>query len=309
MALLFKTDIDRGAAWAQAFAKHAPDLELRQWPEIGDPADIEYVLVWAPPEGVLNRLPNLKAIFSVGAGIDHLMAAGELPEGIPIVRMVEPGLTAGMTEFVVMSTLMLHRFMLEYRAQQSAHRWEEINQIPTAQRRVGVLGLGTLGQESARVLSSFGFPVAGWSRNRKNLPGIESFAGQSELSAFLSRSDILVCLLPLTPETESILNRQTLAELPRGALLVSAGRGRQVDEDALLDAMDSGQIGGAVLDVFRQEPLPKESPFWDHPKVILTPHVASMTNPETAVLAVLDNVARIKKGEAPSHTVDPKQGY
>ncbi|MET4806966.1 glyoxylate/hydroxypyruvate reductase A [Limibacillus sp. MBR-115] len=309
MALLFKTDIDRGTAWAQAFAKHAPELELRQWPEIGNPDDIEYVLVWAPPEGVLSRLPNLKAIFSVGAGIDHLMAAGELPEGIPIVRMVEPGLTAGMTEFVVMASLMLHRFMLEYRSQQTAHHWEEINQIPTGQRRVGILGLGTLGQESARVLSTFGFPVAGWSRTRKEIPGVDSFAGETELKAFLSRSDLLVCLLPLTPETESILNRETLAQLPKGALLVSVGRGRQVDEDALLEALDSGQIGGAVLDVFRQEPLPAESPFWDHPKVILTPHVASMTNPETAVLAVLDNIARIKKGDAPSHTVDLKRGY
>lgn len=309
MALLLKTDIERGNAWHRAFAEHMPELEVRTWPEVGAPADIDYALVWQPPRGELRGYPNLKAIFSIGAGIDHLASDRELPDGVPIVRMVEPGLTAGMTEFVVMSVLFHHRFMLDYAVQQRERAWREIPQIPTSRRRVGIMGLGVLGGDAADRLVGFGFPVAGWSRTPKHLPGVEGFHGADGLVPFLNRSDILVCLLPLTPETEGILNARTLPALPRGAALISLGRGGHTVESDLLAALESGRIGGATLDVFQNEPLPADSPLWSHPRVVVTPHIASMTIPETAVEAVVANIRRIQAGRPPEHAVDLRRGY
>ncbi len=201
--------------------------------------------------------------------------------------MVEPGLTAGMNEFVILSVLTHHRFMLDYAVQQRAKVWREIPQIPTSQRTVGILGLGVLGGEAADKIAALGFDVAGWSRRPKERPGISSFFGEDGLQPFLARSQILVCMLPLTAETEGILNARTFAALPRGAALISIGRGAHVVESDLLAALESGQIGGATLDVFRDEPLPPECPFWTHPRIILTPHVASMTIPDSAAAAVL----------------------
>lgn len=309
MTLLLKTDIERGDAWHRAFAELLPDMPVRNWSDPGDPEAIEYALVWQPERGGLRRFPKLKAIFSIGAGIDHLSGDMDLPEGVPVVRMVEPGLTAGMVEFVVMSVLHHHRFMLEYAARQREGRWREIAQIPAARRRVGVLGLGVLGGACAEALAGFGFPLAGWSRRPKDLPGVESFHGAEGLTPFLNRSDILVSLLPLTAETEGILNAETLAALPRGAAIVSVGRGRHIVEADLLAALDSGQIGGATLDVFHQEPLPPESPFWRHPRVVVTPHVASMTIAETAAEAVVANIRRMQAGQPPLHVVDLSRGY
>jgi len=309
MALIFKTDIERGGAWRAAFAKQLPDVELRLWPEVGAAEEIEYAVVWQPPAGFLASLPKLKAVFSIGAGIDHLLADPELPRGVPIIRMVEPGLTVGMTQFVTMACLMLHRSMILYRNQQSARHWEEISQEPPENRRIGILGLGHLGGEAAKALRGFGFPVSGWSRSRKQIEGVASYAGEAELPEFLSRSNILVSLLPLTPQTENMIDAKLLAGLPEGASFVSAGRGLQVVEEDLLDALDSGRLSGAILDVFREEPLPKESRFWDHPKVIVLPHVASMTNPATAVGSIVENIRRIQRGAAPLHQVDLEKGY
>ncbi|RMD64386.1 MAG: glyoxylate/hydroxypyruvate reductase A [Alphaproteobacteria bacterium] len=286
-----------------------PELELREWDQPGNPEDIEYALIWAPPRGALRRFPNLRAIFSIGAGIDHLASDPDLPPGVPVVRMVEPGLTAGMSEFVVMSVLYHHRFMIEYAQQQRAHVWREIEQIPARRRRVGIMGLGVLGGDAADKLCGFGFDVAGWSRSAKTRPGVTSFHGPGGLVPFLNRTDILVCLLPLTAQTEDILNAETLAALPRGAAVISVGRGRQVVEEDLLAALDSDHLSGATLDVFRTEPLPPDSPFWDHPKVVVTPHIASMTIAETAAEAVVENIRRIEAGQPPLHVVDLARGY
>ena len=309
MALLFKGDIDRGGSWERALAARAPDIELRSWPELGDPAEIDYALVWEPPAGLLASLPNLKIIFSIGAGIDHLRSDPKLPPEVPIIRMVEPGLTNGMTEFVVMSVLYHHRFMLDYLAQQRAREWREISQIGPAARRIGIMGLGVLGQDAAARLLDFGFPVAGWSRSAKEVPGVTGFAGQEGLLPFLQQSDILVCLLPSTPETQGLLNAETLAALPRGAAVINAGRGSLIVLDDLLAALDSGQIGGATLDVFPEEPLPAASPLWDHPRIVLTPHIASMTIPESAAAAVIAQIRRFEAGQPLEHVVDFKRGY
>ena len=309
MALLFKSDIDRGDSWRRVLLELEPGLDLREWPEIGDPNDIEYALVWKPPQGELKTYPNLKAIFSLGAGIDHLASDPELPQGVPVVRMVEPGLTAGMTEFVIMSVLYHHRFMLDYAAQARAHQWREIDQVPAWERRVGIMGLGVLGGDAAEALVGLRFDVAGWSGSPKDLPGVTSFHGADGFLPFLNRSDILVCLLPLTPETTDILDARAFAALPKGAALISVGRGPQVVEEDLLAALDSGHLDGATLDVFREEPLPADSPFWDHPRVVVIPHVASMTIARGACEFVIDNIRRFEAGQPLRHVVDLDKGY
>ncbi|MFQ6016682.1 MAG: 2-hydroxyacid dehydrogenase [Kiloniellaceae bacterium] len=309
MALLFKTDIDRGDAWQKALRAADPALEVRDWPDVGDPNDIEFALVWQPEKGELKRYPNLKAIFSIGAGIDHLSSDPELPDNVPVVRMVEPGLTAGMVEFVLMSVLYHHRFMLDYARQQRDRLWREIDQVPAWRRKVGIMGLGVLGRACADKLVDLGFDVAGWSRRPKERPGVATFHGRDGLTGFLERTEILVCLLPLTPETEGILNARTFAALPKGAALISVGRGGHMVEEDLLDALESGRIGGATLDVFRAEPLPPGHPFWSHPRVVVTPHIASMTIAESAARAVVDNIRRLRAGRPLEHVVDLEQGY
>ena len=309
MALLFKSDLDRAGDWERSLMACDPALDLRVWPEAGDPADIDYALVWAPPPGALKRFPNLKVIFSVGAGIDHLKSDPELPTNVPVVRMVEPGLTAGMSEFVVMSVLYHHRFMLDYAEQRQRRHWAEISQVSTGRRRVGIMGLGVLGRDAAEKLRPFGFPLAGWSRTAKDVPGVTCYYGEEGLRSFLAASDILVCLLPLTRDTEGILKAETFAALPRGAAVINVARGGHLVEAELIPALDSGQLSGATLDVFREEPLPADHPFWRHPRIVVTPHVAAMTIPETAARAVFANIRRFEAGEALTDVVDFARGY
>ena len=312
--LLFKSDLDRADLWTRALQKHQPDLEVAVWPQgaaapDGDPAAIDYALVWKPPVGVLRTLPNLKAIFSLGAGIDHIFRDPELPEGVPVVRLVERGLTAGMTEYVVMQVLYHHRRMLDYRAQQQARVWEELPFVAPWDRRVGILGLGQLGRDAAEKLASLRLDVAGWSRTPKDIPGVASFHGEAGLEAFLARTQILVCLLPLTEETRGLLNAELFARLPQGASVINVGRGDHLVAADLLAALESGQIDSATLDVFPEEPLSVESPLWSHERVIVTPHVASITIPETAAEAIVENIRRIEAGKAPLNAVDRKRGY
>lgn len=309
MAILFKSDVSWSGAWEEAFRACDPDLELRAWPEVGDPDDIEFALVWQMPHGALKRLPNLKVIFSVGAGFDHLTADPDLPRHLPIVRMVEPGLTNGMSEYVVMSVLHHHRFLIDLLQQQRDTVWQEVAPVPAWHRTVGIMGLGVMGSDAAAKLQPFDFKLVGWSRTAKNLPGVTSFHGPEGLTPFLAQSEILVCLLPATPETEGIINSKTLAALPAGAGVINAARGSHVVEDDLLAALDSGHISGATLDVCRQEPLPPEHRFWRHPRVILTPHVASLTIPETAAREVCDNIRRFRSGEPLKNLVDLDRGY
>ncbi|WP_282605880.1 glyoxylate/hydroxypyruvate reductase A [Pelagibius sp. Alg239-R121] len=309
MALLFKSDVDRAEVWQDAIATLLPELEFRNWPEVGDPAEIEYALVWHPPRGELAKLPNLKAIFSLGAGIDHLASDPDLPKDVPVVRMVDQSLTLGMTEFVVMSVLRHHRRIHDYELQQRQKTWEQ-HVTPLAwQRKVGILGLGVLGSDAADKLNYLGFDVAGWSRSEKNVPGVTSFSGEEGLRPFLERSEILVCLLPLTENTKGILNAETLALLPRGAYLVNAGRGQHMVPGDVLAALNSGQLAAATLDVFPEEPLPQDSPFWDHPKVLVTPHGASITSPITAAEALAESIKCLREGQPLQNVVDFDRGY
>ena len=309
MALLFRSTVDSAARWRAQLTRLTQELEVRVWPEIGDPAAIDYALVWRPEPGFLASLPNLKLILSLGAGVDHLLGDPRLPLHLPILRLVDPHMTDAMSEYVVLQVLRLHRRDLDYRNQQGAGVWRELDQQNAGQRRVGILGLGELGQDAAKKLKALGFDVAGWSRSEKAVEGVRSYAGAAGLAPLLGRSEIIVCLLPLTAETEGILNKRTLALLPKGAALVNAARGAQLVEEDLLAALASGQISAAVLDVFREEPLPVDHSFWHHPRVVVTPHIAAFTNPATASPIILDNIRRFEEGRPLLNRVDPARGY
>src|SRR6516165_6406930 len=216
MALLFRSTVDSAARWRAQLTWLTQELDIRVWPDVGDPADIDYALVWRPEPGFLASLPNLKLILSLGAGVDHLLGDPQLPRHLPIVRLVDPHMTDAMSEYVVLQVLRLHRRDLDYRAQQEAGLWHELDQQNAVKRRVGILGLGELGRDAAKKLRALGFDVAGWSRGERTVPGVASYAGANGLPQLLGRSEILVCLLPLTAETEGILNGSTLALLPGG---------------------------------------------------------------------------------------------
>lgn len=310
MTVLFQSHGDDPELWRKALQQHLPDEEIRVYPdELGDPAEIDYAVAWKPPRGMLKTLPNLKAIFSLGAGVDHLASDPDLPRGVPVARMVDEGLTIGMTEFVTLSVLRHHRRLREYQELQKQHRWEELPVPVAPKRRVGIMGLGQLGADAARALVGLRFDVAGWARSPKQVEGVEVYSGERGMGPFLVRTDILVCLLPLTEETRGILNRHTMGELPRGACVVNVARGGHLVEDDLLELLKTGQIAEATLDVTAREPLPEVHPFWDHPRIQITPHVAAITPPETAAEVIAQNIARMKRGEAPFPIVDFDKGY
>ena len=308
MALMFLSPDDPAEAWRDVLLAALPELDFRIWPDIGDPAEIDLALVWRPPQGELARYPNLRAILSLGAGIDGLLAQRGLPD-VPIARMVDPSLTRTMTEYVLLAVLRHHRQFDRYEREQRATRWSYAFPPQAADRRVGVMGLGVLGATAALTLANHGFPVAGWSRTAKQLPGIESFAGEQRLGHFLARTDILVCLLPLTRDTAGILDARTFAGLPRGAFLINVARGAHLVEADLIAALDSGQLAGATLDVFGEEPLPPGNPLWRHPKVLITPHVASYSLPATGAEGVVENIRRARAGQTLLHQVDRARGY
>lgn len=308
MTVLYKANMVRGAEWATFFAARAPDLPFRLWPDIGDPRDVRYLVAWVPPDDIATTFPNLELVFSVGAGVDQFDAT-KLPAHLPLVRMLEPSIAETMVEYVTMAVLGLHRDLLQFINQQKAQVWREIRITPAKRRRVGVMGLGQLGQAVLERLKAFEFPLLGWNRSPREIAGVACYAGTDTLPNFLARSDILVCLLPLTDETRGILNADLFARLPRGAGLVNVGRGSHLVEADLLAALDSGVLSGAVLDVTDPEPLPAGHPFWSHPRILLTPHNASMTSPDTAVDFVLDVIARHRRGEDLPGLVDRTRGY
>ena len=310
MKLMFLSDIDRMESWRESLTAKLPELEFVAWPdEIGDPASIDYALVWKPPTGELAKYSNLKAILSLGAGIDHLSSDPELPRNIPVVRLVDRCLTQGMTEYILYWVIHYHRRMGDYAEIMAVGKWRQFMQRDSHLRRVGLLGLGELGSDAAAKLAMLEFDVAGWSRSPKDLPGVTSYHGADDLDAFLARTEILICLLPMTDGTRGIINNNLLAKLPAGAFIINAARGGHVVDDDLLAALDSGHIAAATLDVFHTEPLPADHPFWSHPKVTVTPHIASMTVPHSAVDYIADNIRRIERGETPLNVVNMDVGY
>ena len=316
MALLFKpyrTAEGKGddpVAWTNYIHQGMPDLEVRLWPEVGDPADIEFALVWNPERGDLHRYPNLKAIFGLGAGVDDLMnPAVDLPAHVPLARLVEPSLAQQMSEYVVYAVLHFHRGMPEFAELRRQKRWESVVIPDTPERRVGVMGIGVIGGVAASRVRALGFDVLGWSRTPKDLEGIRCFHGFDGLTPFLNQTDILVCVLPMTESTAGIINARNLAALPEGAYVVNIARGGHVVDEDLLAALDSGHIAGAALDCFHQEPLPDDHPYWNHPKVLLTPHAAAEGVVSSMAAQIVENMQRARDGRPLLGLVDRKAGY
>jgi len=300
--------------WKSRFDEVCRDRRVLLLPDMAfDPAEIHYAAVWKPRQGELAAFPNLRVIFNLGAGVDALMADSSLPK-VPLVRVAVGDLTHRMTEYVVLHVLMHHRQELYLRACQREKRWEPRTQWPASAISVGIMGLGVLGSDAAEALGRLGFRVSGWSRNPKQIDGIECFHGQAQFEPFLQRTDILVCLLPLTPDTRQVLNRGLFSKLnrnsPMGApVLINAGRGGLQDEADILECLGDGTLGAASLDVFAVEPLPADSPFWTHPRVVLTPHNAADTDPDEISKYVARQIERFEAGERLENVVDPARGY
>ncbi|WP_027349830.1 2-hydroxyacid dehydrogenase [Halotalea alkalilenta] len=308
MVLLYKGDIERGREWRALFARHAADIEVRLWPDVGDPNEIRYLLAWMPPEDIAERFPALEAVFATSAGVDQFDIT-RLPAKLPLVRMLDPGIEQGMREYASFATLYLHRLIPFYQRQQTQRRWSPQRLVPAARRRVGIMGLGRLGASVAEQLRGLGFSVRGWSRSPRELEGVHCYAGEQALPEFLADTDILICLLPLTDATRGILDARLFRALPEGAALINMGRGAHLVEDDLIEALDSGRLSGAVLDVLNEEPPPDDHPFWAREEILLTPHIAAMTLPDSAFPVLLDNLRRHQRGEPMRGTVDRGSGY
>lgn len=297
--------------WQRHFAEFAPGLEVRWWNDAGvAPDKVDFVLVWDPEVGRLAGWPNLKVIFGSGAGVDAITADPALPQHLPLVRMAPDGATQRMGEFICWAALSLLKDARRMALNQAQARWKDFEPERTAaETPVGIMGLGNMGSRAGAMLQGLGFPVRGWSRRREDLPGVACFAGAAELDAFLAETRILVCLLPATVETRGILAAPLLAKLPQGAGLVNAGRGSHQKLEDIIAALDAGQLGGAVLDVFETEPLPAESPAWAHPKIIVTPHVASLPNRRERAQYVARAIADFTAGRPLPNVYDHARGY
>jgi glyoxylate/hydroxypyruvate reductase A len=300
--LLFASTLEPAERWLPLLEHALPRDRLFTEPR----ADIDIALVGKPPQGTFGQLPNLKLVQSLWMGVEKLLADPELPAQVPLARMVDPGMVAAMSETVLAHVLDWHRHFWHYRQRQAAKVWKHRRQYMAQDRTIGILGLGELGGDAARKLLALGFNVCGWSRRPKTLAGVHC---STDLGEVLSRSDAVVCLLPLTAQTKDILNRSSMAKIRAGGCVINVARGAHVVVPDLLAALDSRHLARAYLDVFDEEPLPADSPLWTHPGVTVTPHIAALTEPRTALATVVENVERLRRGEAPLHLVDRSAGY
>lgn len=307
-AILHVGPEERGQLWKAEFQRSLPEVEFRNWPDLGDPADIRYLVAWKLTDELIASLPALEVLFSIGAGVDQLDLA-RVPGHVRIVRMIEPGITTTMAQYVAAAALALHREFSFYREAQARGEWSPRPTLLCEERSVGVMGLGELGKASLAMLAPLGLRLRGWNRSERLIDGVQCFAGAGELDAFLAGTDILVCLLPLTDETRGILSASLFAKLPTGARLINAARGGHLIEADLLAALETGQLSAAVLDVAQVEPLPTDHPFRSDPRVLVTPHVAGVTRIETAVHSLIENVRGDLAGEALPGEVDRNRGY
>lgn len=315
MNLLFHTAASNSAEWLAALFRALPAARVHAWPAAPDatPArgspGIDYALLWKPPRRLLSELGSAKAIFNLGAGVDTLVGLGALPAGVPVVRLEDAGMAEQMREYVVHAVLRVYRELDAYAEAQRTALWRPLPRQDKESFGVGLLGMGVLGSAVAAALEPFGFPLVAWSRTRKAVAGIESYAGRTELDRFLARCSVLVCLLPLTRETRGLLDHRTLSLLPAGAHVVNVARGGLIVDDDLLALLDQGRIGGATLDVFADEPLPAAHPFWHHPRIVVTPHISAVTLVEASVAQIAAKIARLEAGLPITGIVDRERNY
>ena len=307
-ALVFTSPVDDARAWRDALAAELPDLDFRVDPEIGDPADIRYALAWLPPKGFFARFPNLQLVTNLGAGVDALVRRDDLVP-VKFSRLSDPGMVAMMTSYVVFAVTRYARDIPVFERAKARGEWEYVHPRALSEIKVAVLGLGELGGPAAAMLATMGFTVSGWSRSPKDIPGVASHTGREGLERVLSQNEIIVSLLPLTPDSRGLLGAAEFARMPKGAKFINASRGAVVDEAALIAALRSGQVGEATLDVFETEPLPKGHPLWSLDNVLITPHMASITVPALAARDVAESIRRVRQGLPPLHEVDPGRGY
>jgi glyoxylate/hydroxypyruvate reductase A len=308
MNVVFSSRIESPERWFPLLETALPQDRFFAWPDVNG-GDADVALVATPHEGLFARLPRLKLVQSIWMGVDPLLADPSFPRHVALARCIDPGMVAAMCETVLSDVIDFHRSLYLYRRQQAAKKWKKLPQYMASDRTVGLLGLGELGGTIGPMLRSLHFKVLGWSRRPKSVSGVESYAGADGLAQMLPRCNIVVCLLPLTPETRGILNAMTLALLPKGAAVVNVARGAHVVDADLLAALDSGHIAQAYLDVFETEPLPADHRYWVHPNVFVTPHVAALTEPRTALAMIVDNINRVREGQAPLGRVNLDAGY
>ncbi len=307
-AVLFCSNLDDPEEWRPPMTKLMPDLELRVYPKFGNPLDIDVAMVWRPPQEGMGQFKNLKAILALGAGVNQLDLPS-LPKGVVVARLVDEVLGKAMAEFCVLTALRYHRNLDVHERNSRLKKWEYIIPRPAAQRSVGMMGLGALGGQAAKLLKTVGFTVCGWSRAPKKIEGVECFSGPDGLYKMAAKCGIVICLLPLTPETQGILNKKLFDAMPQGSYLINLGRGGHLTEADLLSAIASGRLAGATLDVFNTEPLPEDHPFWNHPQITVTPHVASTGGADTAAQLMVENIRRARAGQPLVNQVDRAKGY
>lgn len=314
MAITFICPENDTTSWITALKTLDPTLDIRVWPGDKPKQEIEMALTWKHPQGTLKEYPNLGCICSMGAGIDHLLSDPLLPDpdlpGNPaIVRLVDQKLAGNMSEYLLLAVLYHFRQLGFYQAKKEERFWQPLLPLDKREMIIGIMGLGQLGEAAAKRLMDAGFPVRGWRSSYKKIDGIQSFHGKDELDNFLSRARILICLLPLTRKTRLILNRDTFSKLPRGAYLINVGRGGHLKETDLLTALNQGVLSGACLDVFQSEPLPENHSFWQHPKIVITPHISSQTNTMSVAPQIVSNLNRLRAGKPLLNRVDIKKEY
>ncbi|MGY5849988.1 2-hydroxyacid dehydrogenase [Salegentibacter sp. F14] len=295
--------------WVKALQNQHPGLNIYVYPEEHDKEEVTFVLSWKHPRGLFKNYPNLKVIASMGAGVDHITSDPELPENIQITKVVDNMLEEDMGNFVLSLVLNYQRDLLSYQKQQAEKTWNPITYKRNKDMNVGILGLGHLGRTTAKTLVKNGFKVHGFSKTPKDIENIESFSGEEEMEDFLKKSEILVNLLPLTQETEKILNKDLFEKLPEGAYVINVARGEHLVELDLIEMLDQDHLSGAALDVFWEEPLPEDHPFWEHPKVFITPHIASVTHPNYVVPQIAENYERMMEEEPLKNVVEKEKGY
>lgn len=306
--LLFHSRVDNPQPWQEALAREMPELEFRVSPDIGNPEEVRYALFWNPPEGFFQSLPNLELIVNLGAGVDGILARNDLP-AVPISRISDPEMSRMMASYVVFAVLRHYREIPRFERAQRAGHWDFVTPRLPGDVTVGIMGLGELGAAAAGELVRWGFDVRGWARSRKQIEGVTCYAGDDDLDAFLRDLEIVVVMLPLTPRTRDMIDSDLIARLPRGVKFINVARGDLVDEDAMIEALRTGHISEATLDVFRTEPLPPDSPLWKMDQVLITPHLASIAIPSSAAAQIAESIRRVRSGKAPLHQVDPGRGY